>query len=747
MQRILFLILILYSQYCNSQKVIILYNEKNPTANIIYQEQNKRRLKTKLPTLSEHPKTGYYTPTHYSNGPLGIAPDVGFSDYIYIPTQGKIKPGKQYTLKAKLKFDSNYDDMPFFQDNFGIALTSHLYPNKFPSHWGLWQHTNESVGTFAGEEIVSIEQEFRPLCTSDYLVLGVFKNDEKDPLECFLCYYPFELHELSISESQNPEKAPEYFCDEFKESDNPISNNKSYQVYFDHGSYKIQEKYKILIDSIVTRLKDSNDLIALTANTDISGDNNEQLGLDRNNSVKQAMLARGIDSSRFVNYNLADSKASKEVVSTDRRVDISFVPGRTSRIHYSKAIESIKKEEYALAHKILLGDWLKTVPPNEAIIASFDCWDTDNKSKTIKNQLEKAIKTKFYRKNNLAYTLDSIRYEYLKGRRLVAYLQLLKMPGTTHQCDFTEDGYRDSLLRVDADRFYADPNFPPKELKGAINNLAPIIFTSNDTSYLDIYLPIFKKHCENRSMEWRHYATLYDKIQILKTGFQRYGTYMITDNNGQYIPGFPLENNNKIDEYRRQVKLAPFNKNMKAKSVSSQSKLDKKLIAELTEVYYTDQQYRSREFYYKRDFKKMKEVDSLNLIKVKRIIDERGWLGPDIIGVRGSKTLFLVIQHSDLETQLKYIPLIREAVKNGNADPIQLAYLEDRIAMGQDKKQLYGTQVKKDEVTGQYYLAPLKNPTEVNKRRSDLGLGPIENYIKKWDIDWEKEKVSNRHRN
>lgn len=48
--------------------------------------------------------------------------------------------------------------------------------------------------------------------------------------------------------------------------------------------------------------------------------------------------------------------------------------------------------------------------------------------------------------------------------------------------------------------------------------------------------------------------------------------------------------------------------------------------------------------------------DSINLIKVKDILDKRGWVGPNKVGAQANMTLFLVIQHSDLETQQKYLP-------------------------------------------------------------------------------------------
>jgi hypothetical protein len=92
----------------------------------------------------------------------------------------------------------------------------------------------------------------------------------------------------------------------------------------------------------------------------------------------------------------------------------------------------------------------------------------------------------------------------------------------------------------------------------------------------------------------------------------------------------------------------------------------------------------------------MNEKDSLNLIKVEKILNEHGWLGANVIGKQGNKTLFLVIQHSDLETQLRYLPIMREAVKNGNAKGKDFALLEDRIAIKQGKRQIYGSQIKID---------------------------------------------------
>lgn len=121
-------------------------------------------------------------------------------------------------------------------------------------------------------------------------------------------------------------------------------------------------------------------------------------------------------------------------------------------------------------------------------------------------------------------------------------------------------------------------------------------------------------------------------------------------------------------------------------------------------------------------------------------MDERGWLGADVIGNRGNSTLFLVIQHADLETQVKYLPMMREAVEQGNARASSLALLEDRVALRQGNRQIYGSQIGRDPETGEYFVSPLVAPEKVNERRAAVGLGTIEDYIKYWDMTWDVEK-------
>ena len=132
----------------------------------------------------------------------------------------------------------------------------------------------------------------------------------------------------------------------------------------------------------------------------------------------------------------------------------------------------------------------------------------------------------------------------------------------------------------------------------------------------------------------------------------------------------------------------------------------------------------------------MSTQDSINLGIVAHIIDTYGWLGPDSIGPGGETTLWVVIQHSDLGVQQKYLPLMREAVKKGKARAADLAYLEDRVALGEGRKQLYGTQMQLDTKTGKYKFAPIDDEPNVDKRRAAIGLEPLEAYAREAGFEY-----------
>lgn len=176
--------------------------------------------------------------------------------------------------------------------------------------------------------------------------------------------------------------------------------------------------------------------------------------------------------------------------------------------------------------------------------------------------------------------------------------------------------------------------------------------------------------------------------------------------------------------------------------------LDKALVAELDLIYADDQTGRLKDDEldgkYAWDSKERKalwnsirEKDSVNQAKVKIIFERFGWPPLSMIGKQGSYTLFLVIQHADLKTQETYLPLMRKAVQDGKAQGKHLALLEDRVALRQGKRQIYGSQVATDAKTGRDYIRPLEDSDHVDERRFAMGLESYADYLQKFKMTWD----------
>ena len=134
----------------------------------------------------------------------------------------------------------------------------------------------------------------------------------------------------------------------------------------------------------------------------------------------------------------------------------------------------------------------------------------------------------------------------------------------------------------------------------------------------------------------------------------------------------------------------------------------------------------------------MKRIDSKNALRVQQIIDLYGWLGSDELGEDANETLFLCIQHADdLIIQTKYLPILKKAMEEGNADGWQYAFLTDRIKMNRGEKQVYGTQTLR--MNGKQFPVPIENPDKVDTLRKEIGLEPMKEYMEDTGFDWSLE--------
>ena len=128
--------------------------------------------------------------------------------------------------------------------------------------------------------------------------------------------------------------------------------------------------------------------------------------------------------------------------------------------------------------------------------------------------------------------------------------------------------------------------------------------------------------------------------------------------------------------------------------------------------------------------RRMHEVDSANLVKLKWLIDTLGFPTWDRVCSYGSADAWLVAQHMHPWFQYGYVKQMRRAVADTNADPSNLAYLEDRLRTGRGLPQLYGTQfTSTSENNRTAWQCPVADIKNVNLRREQMLMPPLEDYI------------------
>lgn len=95
---------------------------------------------------------------------------------------------------------------------------------------------------------------------------------------------------------------------------------------------------------------------------------------------------------------------------------------------------------------------------------------------------------------------------------------------------------------------------------------------------------------------------------------------------------------------------------------------------------------------------------------------------------------FILVQHSNLLVMEKNIDFLDSLRKKGVLSASKIALLSDRIRVEKKLPQIYGTQLIFNSETGKYELYQLENEAQVNIRRKNVGLGPLEDYLKQFGV-------------
>ncbi len=125
---------------------------------------------------------------------------------------------------------------------------------------------------------------------------------------------------------------------------------------------------------------------------------------------------------------------------------------------------------------------------------------------------------------------------------------------------------------------------------------------------------------------------------------------------------------------------------------------------------------------------KMSSTDEENTQWLKQVIERHGWPTKSMVGKDGAKATWLLVQHADADRDFQRLCLTKMLELPKGVVPAQdIAYLTDRILVGEGKKQKFGTQcVLKNS---KYVPSPIEDEEHVDERRTEIGLMPLAEYL------------------
>jgi len=152
---------------------------------------------------------------------------------------------------------------------------------------------------------------------------------------------------------------------------------------------------------------------------------------------------------------------------------------------------------------------------------------------------------------------------------------------------------------------------------------------------------------------------------------------------------------------------------------------------------------------------KMEAVHVRNAQRLRELIEQYGWPARDIAGEDGAEAAWLVAQHAigEPEFMRTALQLVCGCIAERRVPAWHAAYLEDRIAMYEDRPQRFGSQWIDDPRDGLPRPWRLANPERVNEFRGAVGLKPLatipapgpelpasvqkdQQTVEKWWRDW-----------
>jgi outer membrane protein OmpA-like peptidoglycan-associated protein len=463
-------------------------------------------------------------------------------------------------------FGLTLDEKPFNLDNLHCLYTSNQVLGLKNTECEVWYQ---------------VKYVIKPRKEYTHLMLGVFQNPS-DPIKVNNNQFDkrnhyeqeFFLDNILIERVEN-DSSTIVFPIEKKELQLVQSTPKLVEywvVYFEKGSNALSSATQQTLDSLMLQIRfDSNSVYSITGHTDNTGGNNPILSELRALAVQHYLTQQSSEIQYQLRYfgasdSLPAAANTPNGQSLNRRVEIIRTDISKPQNLYYLASQFAQKAELNLAF-LYLERWLKSEKA-DPILLLFDPELSTLHEHPNWQVIQKKVKS-YYMSNknsNYAFQLDylycqdqwfrSLGWRYKEGKgyipRILDTIVPINLGPVTEKSDSEVLSLLLPMIEREGWPLISEVGERPAE------SAVLILLHARDVAVMQKYLPILENACKNKEAKWIDFATMTDRIRLNTGQKQLYGTqYSPNPSDIEFFELAPLENPEKMNEYRAQLGLSP----------------------------------------------------------------------------------------------------------------------------------------------------------------------------------------------
>ena len=468
------------------------------------------------------------------------------ASYLSARTTQPMRVGQLYEVGFWLHVRSSKRPDPDWSKHIGIALL----PQNIKKH-GLYGKELIlpflSIDTVLYDSWYQVKWRVRPLCTSNYLMIGVFEDNLWHQTRGYdaAYYYIDNVFVTEIPVASAIADSSVYYCSRYDpiilgvppKMDNEI-------LLFQNKTSDLTTEHKTVLDTFAVFARKYPDLVfEISGHTDSIGTDNLALSQMRVQSAyKYLTEEHNFPAFRFVTFGVGSKypfrpDKTEEGRRLNRRVEIRQSELNLPMMFYRNALRAYREKNYANTFSYL-SKWLIKYNSGIRMILLFDPRFDDLRMDTRWSLIEKKVRDEYksLKYPKYAFLFDSLRLERLKisGEEISEALNALSGHVPETDCVWLDlPGMPEAHInRKNEEHFKAvrpileKVGWPKKSEFGESASFSAffLLLESRDiVAYLN-WLPALQKTCEEGEATWGAYAMLYDQCNSLLGKPQRYLT-------------------------------------------------------------------------------------------------------------------------------------------------------------------------------------------------------------------------------